>query len=74
MLPPCTLCDDPADPRHGLLTKAGDYYPLCDGCAPYPEALPSALRGTADLCRMSGRSPCPPLSRFGHNEPKDVET
>lgn len=70
-LPQCTLCEHAADPRHGLMTKNGDYYPLCDGCAPYPDGMAEAARGTADLCRMSGKRPCAPLSRFGHNEPKD---
>ena len=66
MLPTCTLCEHGADPRMGLMTKDGVYYPLCDGCA--PRDMVEAIRGTADLCRMSGKSPCDPLSRFGFNE------
>lgn len=68
-LPDCHLCPEPSDPRMGLLTKDGDYYPLCDGCCPLTRAEAVEV---ASKCRALG----PPwgnttsIPRFGHNEPR----
>ncbi len=69
MLRDCTLCDQKEDPRWGLLTKEGDYYPLCDGCAP-DFRDEEDCRNVANRCRAMG----PPLGnsvtipKFGWNE------
>lgn len=54
MLSDCTLCTNKEDPRWGLMTKEGDYYPLCDGCAPDPLDKEDCRR-VADACRAMGR-------------------
>lgn len=76
MLADCTLCEHKEDPRWGLMTKEGDYYPLCDGCSPNPHD-PKDCAAVADRCRALG----PPfgnstsVGRFRANEsgssPKD---
>jgi hypothetical protein len=69
MLADCTLCEHKEDPRWGLMTKGGDYYPLCDGCAPHP-GDPVDCKRVADKCRELG----PPFGntvvvpRFGCTE------
>lgn len=71
MLADCTLCASKEDPRFGLMTKDGDYYPLCDGCSPagmgdvYTKAI-------ADRCRAIGppRGNTTRVPRFGCNEGK----
>jgi hypothetical protein len=68
MLADCTLCPNKEDPRWGLMTKEGDYYPLCDGCAPDP--------GTPQVAEVAARCKAmgPPFGntttvpRFGVNE------
>lgn len=69
MLADCTLCANKEDPRWGLMTRDGDYYPLCDGCAPEP-GDEEGCRHVADRCRALG----PPFGnttlvpKFGVNE------
>lgn len=74
MLDDCTLCEAKEDPRFGLMTKEGDFYPLCDGCSPAGEG-PERLHEVAERCRAMG----PPFGnstkvhRFGCNEPTPTE-
>lgn len=69
MLADCTLCANKEDPRFGLMTKEGDYYPLCDGCSPACMG-PEETKRVAEACRALG----PPFGnttkvpRFGVNE------
>lgn len=49
----CTLCPNKEDPRFGLLTQEGDFYPLCDGCSPAGDP-PEKVRAVADRCRALG--------------------
>ena len=65
--PNCTLCSNRSDPRRGLMTRDGEYYPLCDGCAPCDDG-DDAVR-VADACRASVVEPCGVFPPFGHNEP-----
>lgn len=68
MLSDCTLCANKEDPRWGLLTKEGDYYPLCDGCAPdpgTPQVAEVAARCKATGAPFGGSQAVP---KFGVNE------
>lgn len=65
----CTLCEHKEDPRFGLMTKDGDFYPLCDGCSPAGMS-DGDMGAVADRCRALG----PPFGntvlvhKFGCNE------
>jgi hypothetical protein len=61
----CTLCANKADPRCQLMTRNGDVYALCDGCAPER----GEETAVADKCRASGKPPLQSYRRFGANEP-----
>lgn len=69
MLQDCTLCPNKEDPRFGLMTKDGDFYPLCDGCSPAGMGAVHT-QAVAERCRALG----PPFGnsvsvpRFGCNE------
>lgn len=65
----CTLCPSKADPRFQLMTKDGDVFALCDGCAPWP----GEEKVAADKCRASGKPPLEQHNRFGLNEPRDEQ-
>jgi hypothetical protein len=61
----CTLCSNKADPRTQLMTRDGDVYPLCDGCAPYR----GEEADVAEKCRATGKPPMNVWRRFGYTEP-----
>lgn len=65
----CVLCPNKADPRWQLMTKEGDVYALCDGCAPWK----GEEADVAAKCRASGKAPLERARRFGMNEPCDPE-
>jgi len=66
ILDDCTLCRAKADPRFHLMTKDGDVYALCDGCAPFK----GEEAEVADKCRASGKPPLERYRPFGFNEPQ----
>jgi hypothetical protein len=63
----CVLCPNKADPRWQLMTRDGDVYALCDGCAPWS----GEETAVSDKCRASGKPPLQSYGRFGINEPKE---
>jgi hypothetical protein len=68
----CTICNQSADPRVGLLTSAGVYYPLCDGCSPInePDEIPTTIEKcrAADAAKGVQRAVAFSCPRFGVNE------